>query len=105
MSDEILSKYLSDLVAPQNKHIPAEICSSGKLIERIDEVSDLIDIVGCGGRIWTYDVQVMSLASYLLKNGFSNTWNLHLPFFDSITSILSLSNPYFWNTKLLNLSI
>ena len=51
MSDEILSKYLSDLVAPQNKHIPAEICSSGKLIERIDEVSDLIDIVGCGGRI------------------------------------------------------
>ena len=45
MSDEILSKYLSDLVALQNKHIPAEICSSGKLIERIDEVSDLIDNV------------------------------------------------------------
>ncbi len=45
LPDEILSKYLSDLVALQNKHIPAEICSSGKLIERIDEVSSLIDNV------------------------------------------------------------
>ena len=45
LPDEILSKYLSDLVSLQNKHIPAEICSSGKLIERIDEVTTLIDNV------------------------------------------------------------
>ena len=45
LPDEILSKYQSDLLALQNKHIPAEICSSSKLIERIDEVSSLIDDV------------------------------------------------------------
>ena len=43
LPDEILSKYQSDLLTLQNKHIPAETCNSSKLIERIDEVSGLID--------------------------------------------------------------
>ena len=45
LTDELLREYQLDLLALQNKHIPAEICSSGKLIERIDEVTTLIDNV------------------------------------------------------------
>jgi len=36
---ELLRKYLMNLTLLQNKHIPAEMCSEGKLIERTDEVS------------------------------------------------------------------
>ena len=42
LPDELLREYQLDLLALQNKHIPAEMCSSGKLIERIDEVVTLI---------------------------------------------------------------
>ncbi len=42
---ELLSEYQLDLLALQNKHIPAELCSSDELIERIDEVASLIDNV------------------------------------------------------------
>ena len=45
LPDELLREYQLDLLELQNKHIPAEICSSGKLIERIDEVTTLIDNV------------------------------------------------------------
>jgi hypothetical protein len=45
LPDELLSEYQLDLLALQNKHIPAELCSSDKLIERIDEVASLIDNV------------------------------------------------------------
>lgn len=45
LPDELLREYQLDLLGLQNKHIPAEICSSGKLIERIDEVTTLIDNV------------------------------------------------------------
>ena len=45
LPDELLSEYQFDLLALQNKHIPAELCNSGKLIERIDEVTSLIDNV------------------------------------------------------------
>ena len=40
--DELLREYQLDLLALQNKHIPADMCSSGKLIERIGEVTTLI---------------------------------------------------------------
>ena len=36
---ELLRKYLMNLTLLQNKHIPAEMCSEGKLMERTDEVS------------------------------------------------------------------
>lgn len=36
---ELLREYLMDLTLLQNKHIPAELCSEGKLMERADEVS------------------------------------------------------------------
>jgi len=36
---ELLREYLMDLTLLQNKHIPAEMCSEGKLMERTDEVS------------------------------------------------------------------
>ena len=39
LSDELLREYLMDLTLLQNKHIPAEMCSEGKLMERTDEVS------------------------------------------------------------------
>ena len=45
LPDELLREYQLDLLSLQNKHIPAEICSSGKLIERINEVTTLIDNV------------------------------------------------------------
>ena len=43
LPDELLREYQLDLLALQNKHIPVEMCSSGKLIERIGEVATLID--------------------------------------------------------------
>ena len=45
LPDELLGEYQLDLLALQHKHIPAELCSSGKLIERIDEVTCLIENV------------------------------------------------------------
>ena len=45
LPDELLLEYQLDLLSLQNKHIPAEICSSGKLIERINEVTTLIENV------------------------------------------------------------
>jgi len=36
LPDQLLSEYQLDLLALQNKHIPAEICSSDKLIKCID---------------------------------------------------------------------
>jgi len=36
---ELLREYLMDLTLLQNKHIPADLCSEGKLMERTDEVS------------------------------------------------------------------
>ena len=45
LPDELLREYQLDLLALQHKHIPAEICSPGKLTERIDEVTTLIDNV------------------------------------------------------------
>ena len=36
---QLLREYLMDLTLLQNKHIPAEMCSEGKLMERTDEVS------------------------------------------------------------------
>ena len=38
LPDELLREYLMDLTLLQNKHIPAELCSEGKLVERLDEV-------------------------------------------------------------------
>ncbi|MDC3072061.1 hypothetical protein OA087_00445 [bacterium] len=42
LQDEILREYQLELLALQKKHIPAEMCSSGKLIENIGEVTTLI---------------------------------------------------------------
>jgi len=39
LPDELLREYLRDLTSLQCKHIPAEMCSEGKLMERTDEVS------------------------------------------------------------------
>lgn len=39
LPDDLLRDYLMDLTLLQNKHIPAEICSEGKLIERLNEVA------------------------------------------------------------------
>ena len=39
LPDELLREYLRDLTLLQCKHIPAEMCSEGKLMERTDEVS------------------------------------------------------------------
>ena len=45
LPDKLLGEYQLDLLALQNKHIRAEICSSGKLIERIYEVTCMVDNV------------------------------------------------------------
>ena len=50
LPDELLREYQLDLLALQKKHIPAEMCSSGKLIERIGEVTTLI-----GNTEWEVD--------------------------------------------------
>ena len=39
LPDDLLREYLMDLAMLQSKHIPAEMCSEGKLMERADEVS------------------------------------------------------------------
>ena len=38
LPDELLREYLRDLTLLQCKHIPAEMCSEGKLMERLNEV-------------------------------------------------------------------
>ena len=38
LPDELLREYLRDLTLLQCKHIPAEMCSEGKLMERFNEV-------------------------------------------------------------------
>jgi hypothetical protein len=43
LPDETLREYLMDLTLLQNKHIPAEMCSEGKLMERLDEVTGWLD--------------------------------------------------------------
>lgn len=43
LGSDLLRQYQMDLVMLQNKHIPAEMCSEGKLIERIFEVETLLD--------------------------------------------------------------
>ena len=43
LAPDLLRQYQMDLVMLQNKHIPAEMCSEGKLIERIMEVETLLD--------------------------------------------------------------
>ena len=45
LPNKLISVYQLDLLALQHKDIPAELCSSGKLIERIREVTTLIDNV------------------------------------------------------------
>lgn len=39
LPEDLLQEYLMNLTLLQNKHIPAELCSEGKLMERADEVS------------------------------------------------------------------
>ena len=41
----MLNDFKDDLLTLQNKHIPAEMCSEGKLMERILEVEALLDKV------------------------------------------------------------
>jgi hypothetical protein len=43
LAPDLLRQYQMDLVMLQNKHIPPEMCSEGKLIERIMEVEALLD--------------------------------------------------------------
>ena len=43
LPDELLREDSMDLTLLQNKHIPAEMCSEGKLMERADEVSMWLD--------------------------------------------------------------
>jgi hypothetical protein len=43
LTPDLLRQYQMDLVILQNKHIPAEMCSEGKLVERIIEVETLLD--------------------------------------------------------------
>ncbi len=39
MPHELLREYLMDLTLLRSKHIPADLCSEGKLMESADEVS------------------------------------------------------------------
>lgn len=43
LPDDLLREYSMDLTLLQNKHIPAEICSEGKLMERLDVVTGWLD--------------------------------------------------------------
>ncbi|MDB3908773.1 hypothetical protein N9390_04520 [Gammaproteobacteria bacterium] len=43
IAPDLIREYQMDLVMLQNKHIPPEMCSDGKLIERIMEVETLLD--------------------------------------------------------------
>ena len=42
---DMFNEFKDDLLSLQNKHIPAEMCSEGKLMERILEVEALLDKV------------------------------------------------------------
>ena len=42
---DVLRECKDDLLTLQNKHIPSEMCSEGKLMERILEVEALLDKV------------------------------------------------------------
>lgn len=43
IAPDLLRQYQMNLVILQNKHIPAEMCSEGKLVERVIEVETLLD--------------------------------------------------------------
>ena len=43
LAQDVLCECKDDLSTLQNKHIPAEMCSEGKLMERILEVEALLD--------------------------------------------------------------
>ena len=43
LPQDVLYECKDDLSTLQNKHIPAEMCSEGKLMERILEVEALLD--------------------------------------------------------------
>ncbi|MBT5951050.1 MAG: hypothetical protein HOG90_07950 [Betaproteobacteria bacterium] len=43
LPDDMVREYLMELTLLQNKHIPAEMCSEAKLMERLDEVAGWID--------------------------------------------------------------
>ena len=45
LPQDVLHEFKYDLLTLQNKHIPAEMCSEGKLMERILEVEALLDKV------------------------------------------------------------
>ena len=43
LAPDLLRQYQMDLVMLQNKHIPAEMCSEDKLVERVMEIEGLLD--------------------------------------------------------------
>ena len=45
LPQDVLNDFKDDLLTLQNKHIPADMCSEGKLMERILEVEALLDKV------------------------------------------------------------
>jgi hypothetical protein len=45
LPQDVLHEFKYDLLTLQNKHIPAEMCSEGKLMERILQVEALLDKV------------------------------------------------------------
>ena len=45
LPQDVLHECKDDLFTLQNKHIPADMCSEGKLMERILEVEALLDKV------------------------------------------------------------
>ena len=45
LAQDVLCECKDDLSTLQNKHIPAEMCSEGKLMERILEVEALLEKV------------------------------------------------------------
>jgi len=45
LPQDVLHECKDDLLTLQNKHIPADMCSEGKLMERILEVEALLDKV------------------------------------------------------------
>ena len=45
LPQDVLNDFKDDLFTLQNKHIPADMCSEGKLMERILEVEALLEKV------------------------------------------------------------
>ena len=45
LPQDVLHECKDDLITLQNKHIPADMCSEGKLMERILQVEALLDKV------------------------------------------------------------